>query len=269
MADISDSALFDAAMNDAPAEPAAVVQDAPVAEAAPAPVPQPEPVTQAETTPAAEPTVVNEQGHRVPLSEYLGEREKRQAAERRAQEIEQQLNELRRQQRPQPIPDLLESPENYAAHVRQQVSQEARAMVLNMAFETTRAQDQAAFDAAFAALEGRVRAGDTRTRDEIVNAPHPGIALMRWHKQQETLRQIGDGGLDAFRQRALDEALKDPAFRTKAMEAWRTEAQQQPANGSRPSPSLPSVNRLTGSARSADAGPLTDAELFEHATARR
>lgn len=271
MAD-TDSDIFAAAMSDAPIEAAATESNP-----APAPVEQPAAVAQPTPSveqPASDPLVTNEQGHRVPLSELLEQREKRQAAERRAEEVERRMSELQAQMRasqqpPRQIPDVLEDPSGFAGHVRTDVEGLVRNQIVNMTFEDVREQNPEAFDAAWRALQGRIQSGDSRTAAEIRNATNPGRALMKWHQREQTLQSIGDGGLDGYRQRALDEALKDPAFRQKAMEAWREEAQANTQPRSPNTPSLPSLNRTTGAAAGASRTAVSDAELFQTATARR
>lgn len=268
MAD-TDSDIFAAAMSDAPIEPVAVdTSPEPAPEAQPAPVEQPQPVAE---QPAPEPVVTNDQGHRVPLSELLEQRERRQAAERRAEETERQFKELqaqlRAQQEPRKIPDVLEDPQGYAGHVRTDVETLVQSRIINMTFEEVREQNPEAFDAAWRALQAN---GDQRIAADIRNAVNPGRALMKWHQREQTLQQIGTGGLDGYRQRTLDEALKDPAFRQKAMEAWREEAQANTPPRSQTTPSIPSLNRTTGAAgHGAARTAISDAELFQNATARR
>lgn len=93
---------------------------------------------------------------------------------------------------------------------------------------------------------------------------------MKWHQREQTLQQIGNGGLDGYRSRMLDEALKDPAFRQKAMEAWRDEAQANTPLRSQTTPPIPSLNRTTGaSGHGGSRSAISDAELFQNATARR
>lgn len=271
--------MFAAASGPAPTEPA----PAPAAAEATPPAPGPAAVQPAETAPPvtptpeapAEPTVINEAGHRVPLSEHLAEREKRQAAERRAEEAERRAQDFERQfrqaQQPQrqPVPDALENPQAYAEHLQSEMDRRMRGMVVNMSFDMVRESNPTGFQAAWAALQDQVRSGNTRLRDEIVGSANPGSALMRWHQREETLRQIGEGGLDGYRTRTLEEALKDPSFRTRAMEVWRAEAGQMQTGTSPPPPSIPSLNQTTGAARKPDGVAMSGAELFEAASAPR
>lgn len=283
MSDISDADIFASAVSgDVSPEPAPT--SATPEPSAPPAIAQPDAQPTATTAPATppvdpaappqEPTVINEQGNRVPLPEYLGERDRRKVAERKAEEAERRYQELERQfrqsQQPRtPPPDVLENPQAFAGHLEQSMEQRFRGMMVNMSFDMVRESNPNGFQAAWSALQDQVRSGNSRVRDEIVSSPNPGSALMRWHQREETIRQIGDGGLEAYRQRMLDEAMKDPNFRTRAMEAWRTEAQQTQTSASPPNPSVPSLNRTTGTRPAVPAGAPSDAEIFAHATARR
>lgn len=282
MSDISGSDIFDAASVDTSPEPAPT--PATPEPSAPPAIAQPDAQPTATTAPATppadpaaspqEPTVINEQGNRVPLSELLEQRERRQAAERKAEEAERRYQELERQlrqsQQPRtPPPDVLENPQAFAGHLEQSMEQRFRGMMVNMSFDMVRESNPNGFQAAWSALQDQVRSGNSRVRDEIVSSPNPGSALMRWHQREETIRQIGDGGLEAYRQRMLDEAMKDPNFRTRAMEAWRTEAQQTQTSASSPPPSIPSLNRTTGVANPPERSSVSGAELFEAASAPR
>lgn len=184
--------------------------------------------------------------HRIPLAEHLSEREKRQAAERRAEEAEIQLRRLsQRQQQPRqqekPI-DLLENPDGYAAALENRISRQLLARHLNASFEEAHEQHGEAFSTAYGALLRAVEDGDHALRERIANAGNPGRALMRWHQEREAIREIG-GDLQGYRKKLLTdegfrkEALSDaefkkfvmshPDFRKEAMEAWRAEAAGQ------------------------------------------
>lgn len=131
--------ILDAALGQTPEEvttPAEQVADTPQeAQSGPARGPdgkfvsaaQPEPEAPAPTpeppAPAPQP-----EAHSAPITALLDEREKRQAAERRAQEIEQQLAQLRQQQQAQPQaapPSVYEDPEGFAGFMQQQIAQQS------------------------------------------------------------------------------------------------------------------------------------------------
>lgn len=213
--------------------------------------------------------------HHVPLSEYLSEREKRQAFERRAEEAERERQRYERElaqarqpkREPQPPPNILDDPDGYANHVRQTIRAEMVRERLDASFDDAREQHGEAFDKAFSSLMARVDAGDTRLRAEIVNAPNPGRALMRWHRQQEALREIGDDPT-AYKTKLRQELLSDEAFRKEAMAAWGA----QPAAGQTDRPNvtgLPSVNGATGARSGAAGADSSDARVVFQSIAGR
>lgn len=212
--------------------------------------------------------------HHVPLSEYLSEREKRQAFERRAEEAERERQRYERElaqarqprREPPPPPNVLDDPDGFASHVRQQLRAEMVRERIGVSFEDAKEQHGEAFDKAFAALRSRYEDGDTRLRDEIVNAPNPGRALMRWHRQQEALREIGDDPT-AYRTKLRQELLSDEAFRKEAMAAWGA-----PAAGQTDRPNvtgLPSVNGATGARSGAAGADSSDARVVFQSIAGR
>lgn len=103
------------------------------------------------------------------------------------------------------------------------------------------------------ALSARMRASD----DPI------GVA-MDWHKREKLLKETG-GDVSAFRAKTLDEALKDPAFLAKALEAAKAQAQ---GGGQRPNNIMqlpPSLSRIP-SGGDPDDTDMSDGALFRHAT---
>lgn len=231
----------------------------------------------AEQTTANKPAVQQEQpDHRVPLRELLDERERRQREAMQREALERELAALRRQAQPppqpQPLPDLYTDPDAFAARIREEATSKIERQMterfLNSSFEDAKEQHGEIFDKAFAALERQVAGGDIRLRDHIVQAPNPGRALMRWHGQQEALREFGSDP-KAYQAKLRTDLLKDPEFRKQAMETWRAEATGNAGQGSGPLIDLPSVNRAPGSGNSPGNGAaLSDRELFRSITAR-
>lgn len=94
---------------------------APVVEAAPAPI-EPVPVAEAPAPVAPAPVHQPEQAF-APVAALLDEREKRQAAERRANELQQWRDQQEAQARRQPAPDPDQDPAAFRAHQAQQLDQ--------------------------------------------------------------------------------------------------------------------------------------------------
>jgi hypothetical protein len=77
--------------------------------------------------------------------------------------------------------------------------------------------------------------------------------------------------LNAFRQKLLDEAVKDPEFQKKVFDAARGQAASNGSTVNRPVvPKLPSIGKVGAAAPSSDADDnMSDEELFHAATRRR
>jgi hypothetical protein len=203
--------------------------------------------------------------HRIPLAELLDERDRRQAAERQREMLEQQLMALRRQQQAaQQTPDVFQDPEAFTRTLERRVEQQVQTRFLNVSFADAHESQGEQFEAAYEALlataihetGGDLANGRSPTRDRIINSGNPGKALMRWHGEREAVRETG-GDLSAYRQRVLDEALSDPEFRKTAMESWRGDA-ARPANVTR----LLSLSGSTAAARGAGTEDESDEEFF-------
>lgn len=165
------------------------------------------------------------------------------------------------------IPDLIEDPEGYRNYLREEARIERRRERIDETFEDAKEAHGQAFDDAFNAIQQAPKP----VRDQVINAANPGKALMRWHREQKALAEIGtdfDGYQKRIKDQALEEALKDPTFRQRVLEAVKGEA-QQPAGQTRPNTVTrlpPSLNRATGarSNEADDVTPMNDAELFRH-----
>lgn len=175
------------------------------------------------------------------------------------------------QQRPEPVkpPDLIENPEGYADYLQQQVEHRYRKARIDETFEDARDANPEGFEKAWDSL---LRA-NPNIRNEIIAAPNPGKALMRWHQREAALSEIGPD-LGSYRKRiedqALERAMADPDFRQKVIDAARGEA-GLPANRPNNVTKLPpSLNRATGarSNENDDTTPMSEAELFRHVTSR-
>lgn len=205
-------------------------------------------------------------------------REIREQAEQRATS---EANELRRRiaqlEKPPETkaadkPDPLIDPEGYTRFLQDHFEQQRRADRGELSLIFARKSDPALFDKAYAAAADAIGRGDRLTQARIFNSRDPGEELIAWHKETETRREVGNDP-NAYVQRKLDEALKDPAFLAKAIEAAKTAASgstSQPNGGARPAVRLPPS--LTGAARAdaanstEDGGDLlSDASLFNQA----
>lgn len=242
----------------------------PVKEPAPEPVAAP-----VASDPVKEPPA---ETHRVPLSEHLAEREKRQEWERKAREYERLLQQTQQAKEPPKAPEFWEQPETSVDYrVQQAVAplQQALQQQAEM-FSRVRAEDKygaEVVEAAYKDLAERVQSGDPSARfdyQRIMAGQHPYGALVELHRQRETLREIGSDPA-AYKEKLAGDLLNDPAFLAKALEAAKAKAAQNPSvvtftpSGKPKSAAIPSVSTM-GSAASATGGIADDAsddDLFD------
>jgi hypothetical protein len=96
----------------------------------------------------------------------------------------------------------------------------------------------------------------------------PVGAAMQWHSSTKLMKETG-GNITAYRDKILADAMKDPTFQAKVIEA----ARGQTAPGSRPNIQLPpSLNKTAGSGGGTtpelNAEDMSDRALFQHAVRR-
>jgi hypothetical protein len=224
-----------------------------------------------EAAPVAEPE--KREDHRIPLTELLNEREKRQAEQRRAETLMRELESLRQQLQPPaaPPPDQFQDPEGYNAHweqrfqmLQQQHQQSIRQVIAENSL--ARADDKYGelFRNGYEAVMTRAQEGDPTVAKMVANSPNPGEAIVQWYKREETLKAVGDDP-KAYANKVLEEALSNPEFLAKALEKAKGVASQQPSHIQLP----PSLNKAAAAQRSDDTGPVSDRQLYEHSTIGR
>lgn len=161
----------------------------------------PEPVIAA---PVAEPVAVEHQAP--PLAALLDERDKRQAAERRAEGLEREARELREWRAQQearrdatPPPSRETDPEGYEAHQRATVQAELYAQRLDSSLSM--AEIRHGPDVAKAAFDWGVQRCDSDPyfNDKVKASRDPvGLVVSEWRREQ-TLSKISDpADVDAF-----------------------------------------------------------------------
>lgn len=277
---IDNSELFEAALSDDPvtqeAEPVAVAEEGQPRDAQgrfaskAEPEPEPQPV-QAE--PAKEEHVLPSWRAREIAEERRAAVERAERAEREAAQFRERLAALEQQKQPQPEPvDIFADPNAWAQQQLSPLEQRMQSLTANLTLRASRAENVAihgreAVTAAEKAVEEAMRSGDpdipglqakARASDDPVGV------VIDWHKSRSLLKETG-GDLGAYRQKVLDEAMKDPAFQAKVIEAARVQANggAQPKTITRLPPSL---NKIAASAGHDDAdNDMSDAGLFAHA----
>jgi hypothetical protein len=268
--ELSEDSLFDNAIDPPAAEPAPP--------AAPEPVEKPQ-VEQAKPEPEAKPLAaddkskVDDDAHMVPswrLKEITEERRAAQA-ERDAfkqqrdqlafeqQEFRRRLAQLEKPAEQPQEPDPLLNPREYREFMERRFEErlvnERREMSLQSAKRTYKEE----FDQAYEAAQKFV---DPALRARMQHSSDPGETLIGWFRELKIRAEVGNDPA-AYRKKVGDEMLKDPEFRKRAMEAWRTEAQGN-QSGERPmlAPSLNGISRSAAALRASQAD-LSDDALWD------
>jgi hypothetical protein len=293
---MDDTGMLADLMSDAPE------QEAPQVEVQPAPEPeppkvderprdeqgrfapkQPEPEVKAEA-PTTEPEPKDDEG-KVPSWRLRELREAREAAERRAEEASRQNYAFQEQMRTlQRRLDELQKPKQEPVDFFTNPDAAIEQRLTPMQQELQRVQSQALLNSSKALaiaeygkdavreMEAAIEAASRSNHPDMAslsarmqNSDHPVAIAMEWHQQKSLLEQTG-GDIKAYRQRVLDEAMKDPTFQAKVLEAARGQAQAAP--NARPNIQLPkSLNSVAGTGLSSDAddNDMSDAGLFRQA----
>lgn len=286
---------------------AATAEESPVADDTPEPAPEAEPTEQprdehgrfapkteeapAEAAPTQQqPEVTTEakdEGGQVPSWRLRELREERDALARRAEEVERQATTWRQQmdamqrrlaelQTPKQEPvDFFADP---PAALRQQLTPyEERLAKLesDTRFANSRVMAIARHGWDAVAEVEKAVAEATRTNDPSLQAltaqlrvtDDPVGAAMQWHSNSKVMKETG-GDITKFREKILEDALKDPAFQAKAIEAARGQTAPRP-NIQLP----PSLNKTAGSGGGTtpelNADDMSDGALFRHAVNSR
>ena len=244
----------------------------------PPPAPEP-PKSDAPKPPAPEPDTGP-----VPPGRLREEAEARRRAERERDELQRQIVAMSRSQQPPPQPqqrptpvDMFENPQGfiqqevapYLEQLRNDFQNQREAMSLNYAIDR---HSMETVSAARHALEQGMQRGDQGawgTYNRAMQSHDPYGVIVRAHLESEQLREIG-GDLAAYRKRVLEEALADPEYRKRAVEAARSQANggvYRPA-GQAPSAQAPSPSLGDIGASGGEAAPVepSDIDLFRAAT---
>ncbi len=207
------------------------------------------------------------------------DRSRAEQAERQALEYQRRLAFYEQQQRQaaqQQVepPDPVYDPAGYRAFVAEAmqgqvkgVEQMVRDRMIDMTFAEQHEQHGKTFEEAYSGLQ-QAKAHNDPEFDRIINAPNPGKALMKWHRNQVAMNEVG-GDLDGFLARKRDEWLKDPKVREQVIQQAREEANGSSGRSSNVT-DLPSLNRAPGGAGNRNAGlGDSDEERFDNAFAPR
>jgi hypothetical protein len=184
---------------------------------------------------------------------------------------DRRLAALEKPETPPEVPDPLLDAAGYQQFMDRRMNERLLNQQREFDLRLTRATQPEKFDAAYAAAQQAIAKGDLELSARMQRSSTPGETLMAWHRERQIMQEVGTDPA-AYRQKLLDEALKDPAFVAKAVEAARTKATgatTQPAG--KPAISLPPS--LTNVARSdhvtdPDENDVSEEGLFRYATSR-
>jgi hypothetical protein len=218
----------------------------------------------------------------------LSERKQRQAAEAASKAAREEIaaanaridrilaqQQPQQQQPPPPAPakpDPVLDPDGYERYVVAQMEQRYTMRRIEETFQETHETVGKEFEAAYESLR-KLDANNPVDRaigNRIYTSPNPGKALMRWHREQTMLQEMGSDPA-AYRQKLRDELLNDPDM-VKAVLARVRE--QRDGNGQQPGAPRnvtrlpPSLNRARGGSTSNEllgAADNTDEAIFNYA----
>jgi len=234
----------------------------------------------AEPPAVASPALQEEQRERIPLAEYLSEREKRQTfenelkAERERIAQERQEFQRRLQTLEKPVvqeqaakPDPLLDPEGYEKYLENKFEEKLltnhRESSLSQAHRTYKTEFEEAYAAAQQQIDPALRARMQQSRD-------PGETLIAWHRENKTRAEVGNDP-NAYFDKRFEAYLSDPANQAKVLERIRGGAQPQPGAPRQASAVNlpPSLTRATNASAdvSADDNDISNDALWRHANA--
>lgn len=167
-------------------EPPVQAEPAPVVEA---------PVVEKPSVPVAEAQPKGD-GHSVPLPKYLDTYNENRT-------LKQQIADLKRAQETKAeTPDPLTDPEGFATHQQAAFDQKILRERVNMSgLMAEQVYGKEVVDAAFEALKEKQ---DEFTYQRIMSSPHPYDALVKWHKREQVLSEVGEDAA-AYKARIIAE----------------------------------------------------------------
>lgn len=179
-------------------------------------------------------------------------------------------------------PDIFEDPKGFVSHLEKgfqtelsRRDQQLENIRVGSSMQIAHGFHKEAFEKAYAAVTklDRNNPDDQVTVRRIWASPNPGESLVTWHRNQETLREVG-GDPASFKERIRTETrealMKDPEFRKQLLAGLREEAAGAGVDGKpRTAFKVPkSLNGASGGKRDADdTAPIDDSDraLFDGA----
>lgn len=213
------------------------------------PVAEPAP----ETPPEAETPEPAEEARTVPLATALDWRDGKKDAERRAQDAERKLAEFEASRQPQNVPDPLDDPKGYNSYLEQQLERRLVAERFESSNEAAREKygDELVEGATAWALDRAAK--DPVFASQYMRERRPIDWIVRQHKREGLLSQIGDGDPDAFVRDYLSKNGERLGLSAPAAAPVVAVPQQAPATPPRSLASSPSKH---GGVKDVPTGPL-------------
>lgn len=189
--------------------------------------------------------------------------------QRQQAELQAQLQQLQQaQQQPQQVPDMYEDPTGYQNYQNNQFqSRDDQITQLQQALQQQSMQNTSyarhGYDKVSTAWNAALEAekSNPAIAARIANSQNPWDEAVKWHEETQIHQQIGEGGIDGFRQRTRDELMKDPEFRKQVLASLQEEAGG--GTVATPSTDVPSLSNATRVSTPDNGDPLvSDAELF-------
>lgn len=228
-----------------------------------------------------DPKQVDPQDGPVPSGRFREESEARRRAERERDELRARLDAVARPPQRQEPPQKIDQFENFSGAVQQelkpfldQMRADFQAQRENMSLDwALRTHGEEKVGAARQALEQGMTRNDPNawaTYNRAMQSHDPYGVITRWHQEGETLRTIG-GDLNAYRQRIIDEAMKDPEIQKRFLETVKGQTSNNVARPVRSqAASSPSLGNVGAGGGDEQVVEPSDAELFRAAvTAKR
>jgi hypothetical protein len=187
----------------------------------------------AEPEPGAPPAPA-EKSRDVPITALLDERDKRQAAERRLQELERALQQQRSQQQAPAIPDPVEDADGFLAATQQQFTQALTAERLNIShFYARREYGEEAVEEMMQFMNGQPR----EVSAQFLSAPSPVHAAVEWFRRHKAAQEVGDP--NEYRERLRAELRAELEAEMKVAPSSRSVSRslaEAPSSGGAPPP---------------------------------
>lgn len=231
--------------------------------------PQEEPQTTQEEQPK------EERSDHIPSWRLKEEADAKREAIERATKYEAELENLKRQmwqmqaesqQKPQEEPiDIFADPDAYQSQVNQTMEDRFRAMEGNFSLRLAAYRYGDTFNEAWQDMINRTMSGDDSFRQQVMRSPDPGETLVQLYQRERVISEVGRDPTE-YKNKVLEDALKDPQFLAKAIEAAKATAGAQPSSTKVELP--PSLNKATAAQSPERAQEMTDSSLYNYATGR-